>query len=154
MNAASCRGKVGWIWQSTLHVRYRFHIPSVSLHTLQNAQATGRASMSGHVCMETMATAQLVRVTKFAAEQNNLYPEVLAQHETVGPGLFLQIAHMVLDCVEEMDFPNYKRPSVEYFEDTDEEILRLVARWIRFCGTDIAWKDIRTNSILGGSREY
>jgi len=92
-------------------------------------------------------TAKLIRAVTLAAAEYEKFPDVLPLSPEIGYKFFLQIAHMVLDCVEEMDEPTYKRPHVEYFPDTDEEVLRLVARWIRFAGTEIAWKDIKARQI-------
>lgn len=61
---------------------------------------------------------------------------------------FLQAAHMVMDSVEEMCKPGYVRPGVDnYIPGIHEEVLRTVARWIRFCGTEIAWAHVPSSPL-------
>ncbi|KAF2736550.1 hypothetical protein EJ04DRAFT_562408 [Polyplosphaeria fusca] len=60
-------------------------------------------------------------------------------------GEFLKIAHMVMDSVERMDGPGWELPGKirrEYVEEMgeDEEVARLVARWVRWGGMEDAWE--------------
>ena len=57
---------------------------------------------------------------------------------------FLQIAHMAMDSVERMLEPNYELPEAMkrlYVErlGIDEEAVRIICRFVRWCGIDGAW---------------
>lgn len=88
-------------------------------------------------------TAKLVRAIKFGQlEAEKQQQRTGTPAAPLAVDMYLGLAHMVMDYVEVMEATDYQRPEVVYFEDASEEVLRLVARWIRFCGTDIAWKDV------------
>ncbi|KIX05633.1 uncharacterized protein Z518_03605 [Rhinocladiella mackenziei CBS 650.93] len=87
-------------------------------------------------------TAKLVRAIRHSQLEVEKKQSVGEAARPLSVESYLLLAHMVMDCVEVMEDKEYKRPEVIYFEDTSEEVLRLVARWIRFCGTDVAWKDV------------
>jgi hypothetical protein len=125
----------------------RLHLERIT--TYKPSQPGGWSEIFARACAygDDGHTAKLVRSLRLAAEQYEKYPNLLPVPTSLGGQLFLRIAHMVMDCVERMDRPDFKRPHVEYFPDTDEEVLRLVARWIRFCGTEVAWKDIQPRPI-------
>lgn len=58
---------------------------------------------------------------------------------------FLQIAHMCMDSVERMNEPGYKLPEQIkklYVErlGVDEEVARIVCRFVRWCGHEEAWQ--------------
>jgi len=60
---------------------------------------------------------------------------------------FLQIAHMTMDSVERMLEPEYRLPEKTkkmYVErlGVDEEVVRIVCRWVRWCGVEGAWEDV------------
>ncbi|KIX06633.1 uncharacterized protein Z518_04609 [Rhinocladiella mackenziei CBS 650.93] len=86
-------------------------------------------------------TAKLIRAIKMAEIVSRPYdgrPQFPMPTEA-----FLLAAHMVMDSVEQMCKPGYRRVAVDnYIPGIHEEVLRTVARWIRFCGTEIAWKNV------------
>lgn len=59
---------------------------------------------------------------------------------------FLKIAHMVMDSVERMDDSSYRMSSKtenSYARaGLDEQVIRIVMRWVRWCGLDEAWIDV------------
>ena len=62
-------------------------------------------------------------------------------------GDFLQVAHMAIDSVERMLEPDYKLPETTkklYLErlGMDEEAVKIVCRFVRWCGIDSAWNEI------------
>ncbi|RFU32256.1 hypothetical protein B7463_g4058, partial [Scytalidium lignicola] len=61
------------------------------------------------------------------------------------PGLELQpqycltVAHMVMDSIERMDSPDYRIPAGITQPGLDEEVLRIMVRWVRWCGMEKSW---------------
>lgn len=56
---------------------------------------------------------------------------------------FLIIAHMVMDSMERLNDPDFKQPPPDpFFVGKSEEVLRLVIRWVRWCGLEKAWDDV------------
>ncbi|KAH7355764.1 hypothetical protein BKA66DRAFT_474847 [Pyrenochaeta sp. MPI-SDFR-AT-0127] len=60
---------------------------------------------------------------------------------------FLQIAHMAMDSVERMLEPEYKLPETTekfYIEKLgmDIEAVKIVCRFVRWCGVEGAWEDV------------
>ncbi|KAF2468945.1 uncharacterized protein BDR25DRAFT_230821 [Lindgomyces ingoldianus] len=60
---------------------------------------------------------------------------------------FLKIAHMTMDSVERMNDPGYRIPEEQqkmYVEKLgmDEEVVKVVVRWVRWCGVEGAWDNI------------
>lgn len=83
-------------------------------------------------------TAKLVRAA-YAAGQ--------LSEEFVGtPGFLLhsdhslQVAHMALDSVDQMNEPDYKLPDQEtYATHFHQELQRIIFRWVRWAGAEGAW---------------
>lgn len=89
-------------------------------------------------------TAKLIRAligARNLSASHTANPELpLAQKD------FLQIAHMTMDSVERMQDPGYKVPeklSKFYGEALgyEDEVVRVVARWVRWPGIEGAWDD-------------
>ncbi|KAF2264728.1 hypothetical protein CC78DRAFT_553292 [Lojkania enalia] len=62
-------------------------------------------------------------------------------------GDFLQIAHMTMDSVERMNEPGYVLPEgirKVYIErlGENEEVARIIARFVRWCGLEKAWDEV------------
>ncbi|KAL4898964.1 hypothetical protein BDW74DRAFT_184241 [Aspergillus multicolor] len=70
---------------------------------------------------------------------------------------FIRIAHLGLDSVERMLEPaGYKVPErirkhVGEEMGQDEEIVRVMVRWVRWCGVEGAWDEVPDKPVLNGA---
>ncbi|KAF2705854.1 hypothetical protein K504DRAFT_439131 [Pleomassaria siparia CBS 279.74] len=105
----------------------------------------------GHTAKLIRAIINAETISKPYCEKGNADFPLLA-------GDFLQIAHMTMDSVERMNKPGYQLPEKVrkmYVErlGVDEEVVRVVCRWVRWCGVEGAWDDIPDLEQLEWDRE-
>ncbi|KAH8689131.1 hypothetical protein BGW36DRAFT_433896 [Talaromyces proteolyticus] len=61
----------------------------------------------------------------------------------LNPEQCLTIAHMVMDSVERMNSPDYRLPEqVTFAQGINEQVLRIIFRWVRWNGLDEAWEHV------------
>lgn len=87
--------------------------------------------------------AKLIRALKNGEEVTRPYDREVGFE--LPADAFLLVAHMVMDSVERMDDADYRRPDVApYFKELNEEILRVMVRWSRWCGLKEAWDEVES----------
>lgn len=93
-------------------------------------------------------TAKLIRALLNAEKVSKPYLYLGRNKDfPMGKQGFLQIAHMTMDSVERMMESGYRLPEKVrkvYVEGLGihEEVVRIVCRWVRWCGVDGAWEDV------------
>lgn len=77
------------------------------------------------------------------------YVEQISKDYTGNPGLplrpdlCLNISHMVMDSVDRQNDPGYRLPKeAVFFPQEDEQVKRLIFRFVRFNGLDGAWRHV------------
>lgn len=127
--------------------RVRDYIPKVPGEWSGVLKRARRYPDDGH-------TAKLIRAILAASElpSSSSSSPILRQKD------FLTIAHMAMDSVEVMLEPGYDIPAAmrELYISrlgVDEEVARIVARFVRWCGVEGAWDDFPDLGLSGDKGE-
>jgi hypothetical protein len=86
-------------------------------------------------------TAKFIRAIKNAEQLSTEFVGVPGFE--LKPQQCLNIAHMVMDSVERMNSPEYQLPrQATFVQGMDQEVRRIIFRWVRWSGLDEAWEHV------------
>lgn len=101
-------------------------------------------------------TSKLIRALLHAYKLSSSSPRYHSNGDfPLRPEEFVQIAHMAMDSVERMLEPGYQIPEAArrlYVErlGVDEEVVKIVVRFVRWAGVEGAWDDFEDLEEQGG----